>query len=154
MWTASQSSSLGGKSDKVQFNPSFKYYQISLLLELFPPVIVILFIVRISSSPSPWVWVVIVCHANISFWAWISYFVSTHSCGSHDRSRPTRGSSVFSTGIVFFTISGIICLIAALANDQYFPVARLTCREAKVKKWYLQPFVNVLIFTGVSRSSS
>eukprot|EP00090_Calanus_glacialis_P011278 TRINITY_DN19715_c0_g1_i1.p1 TRINITY_DN19715_c0_g1~~TRINITY_DN19715_c0_g1_i1.p1 ORF type:complete len:397 (-),score=86.47 TRINITY_DN19715_c0_g1_i1:220-1410(-) len=106
-------------------------WEISLLMEIVPPVIVVLFIARIFSSPSSWVWVVIVCHANLSFWAWISYFVSSHSCGGRERSSPGRGSNVFNTGIIFFSISGIICLIAALANDQYFPIARLTVREAK-----------------------
>ena len=45
-----------------------KFLQLSLLLEIFPPVIVILFVVRISSAPSHWVWVILVCHANLSFW--------------------------------------------------------------------------------------
>ena len=33
---------------------------------------------------------------------------------------------------VFVTIGTAICLVAALANDQHFPVAKLTVREAKV----------------------
>ena len=124
------------EQDRQEHHQCLFHVQISLLLEIVPPVIVVLFVVRISSSPSPWIWVVVVCHANISFWAWISYFLSSHSCGGRDRSSPSRGSNVFNTGIIFFTISGIICLIAALANDQYFPVARLTVREAKVSISY------------------
>ena len=106
--------------------------QISVLIELVPPVLAVLVVVRTSSSP--WVWVVIVCHANLSFWAWVTYFLSTHSCPTRERRITEPGSSVFNTGIVFLTISAIICLIAALANDQYFPSARLTIREAKVKE--------------------
>jgi len=104
-------------------------WEISVLIELVPPVLAVLVVVR--TSPSPWVWVVIVCHANLSFWAWVTYFLSSHSCSPRERRITEPGSSVFNTGIVFLAISGIICLIAALANDQYFPSARLTVREAK-----------------------
>ncbi len=35
---------------------------------------------RVSPSPWTWVWVVMVCHANISLWSWLIYFLTYHTC--------------------------------------------------------------------------
>jgi len=103
-------------------------WELAVLLELVPPVLLGLWVVRLCSTPAPWLWLIVVCHANISVWGWLLYFISVHSCPQP--SIPLSGN-VFSTGLVFVTIGTAICLVAALANDQHFPVAKLTVREAK-----------------------
>jgi len=108
---------------------------IAILLETVPPILICILVYRSSSKdPWGWIWVTIVFHSNFSLWAWVAFFVSHNACiNSFEECR-----SVGFTGAVFLGISILICLVAALNNDQSFPEARLRLREAKMFMCHLQ----------------
>ena len=93
-----------------------------------------LYIYRSRSAPvSGLCWLFSVLHANLSVWVWISYFVFSYNyCWEVILSLKCPDcSTVACTGGIFLGISLVISIIAAIANDQYYPDARMTPREAK-----------------------
>ena len=107
------------------FSQSYTY-EVCLLLELVPPVMICVTIMRLSSSPSPLVWLVVVCHSNIMLWSTSLIILSTSSCSNN-----AIISKLWRNFFIIIPLSAIINLIAAVQNDQYYPVARHSIREAK-----------------------
>jgi len=71
-------------------------------------------------------WVVVVCHANLSMWAWLFYFLTYHSCPA-----AKQGGQLVHTGTGLMVVASVVCVIAAVTNDRYFPEARMSQKEAK-----------------------
>ena len=107
------------------------HYDVILLLELIPPVLICLTIWRISSSPSRYMWTVIVIHTNILLWTSIIITFSTYNC------KGDAIQKLWSNFVVVGPLATIINLIAALGNDQSYPVARYNIAEAKVDSLFI-----------------
>ena len=64
--------------------------------------------------------VVIVFHSNLSLWCWVCFFLTSNGC----LNQLENCTEIGYTGAVFLGMSILICLIAALNNDQSFPEVR------------------------------
>jgi len=86
-----------------------------------------------KNDSTSWVWLYCVIHANLSVWIWFAYFIFTYNyCWQEIASYSCPDcSTVACTGGIFLGIALVISIIAAIANDQYYPDARMTPREAK-----------------------
>jgi len=109
-------------------------WEVMILWELLLPLLALLIVLGSRSAPvSGLCWLFSVLHANLSVWVWISYFVFSYNyCWEEIVSLKCPDcSTVACTGGIFLGISLVISIIAAIANDQYYPDARMTTREAK-----------------------
>lgn len=104
---------------------SHSSYEVFLLLQLAPPVLGALTVWRLMERPGSVIWTVIVLHSNIVLWSSALIMLSTHSC---------RGAGVakyWDNFILSTPLTAALNLVAALHNDQFYPVAKLSVREAK-----------------------
>ena len=69
---------------------------------------------------------VLVCHANLVLWASVLALVATRRCGQ------AAAAQLWDHLLVSVPVTAAINLLAALHNDQFYPVARFSLRQAQV----------------------
>lgn len=110
------------------------FWEIMIIWEVILPMLgLVCFFKSPFSETLSWTWFLAVLHANVSVWVWIVYFIFTYNyCWQNIASLQCPDcTTVACTGGIFLGISLVISIIAAIANDQYYPDARLTPREMK-----------------------
>ena len=103
-------------------------YEVWLLAELVPPVLAAVTVWRVSPPglAARWVAVVLVCHANLVLWASVLALVATRRCGQ------AAAAQLWDHLLVAVPVNAAVNLLAALHNDQFYPVARFSLRQAQV----------------------
>jgi len=104
---------------------SYTSYEVFLLLELVSPVLASITIWRLMTRPGAVIRIIIVIHSNIILWCSALIMLGTHSCKGPGVAR------YWDNFILSIPLTAAINLVAALHNDQFYPVAKLSVKEAK-----------------------